>query len=501
MGETDGSWLYSGWNIDDFTIEGISNVTYYNVGFSVTDGTDPIEGATVEFAGQEKLTDATGLTSFVVESGAAMPYTIRKAGFDNVTGSLDVTADMVENITMTPGQATYKVTFVVDDGTDPLEGANVNFNSTDITTDANGQAIFEGITSAADIPYTITNAGYFDFNGTLTVADANVSENVSMDLIAYEVTFTVRDNSDVLENAKVTLDGNQQLTNSEGVTVFESIVPAVDIPFSVKKAGYVDSTGTLTVTDAAVESDITLDVAQFDVTFKVTCSESGDPVDASITFSGTNASCSAGEALFQAVNYGVGLPYTLVAEGYHNLEGTVDVTENKTVSETMQLKKYEVSFIVKDDDGGLLEDAEVDFNEKVINSDASGVSLFKDVIPAAGMAYSITKAGYTSVDGTLDVEDSNVEETVVLSVATGIDDLVMEAVNVYPNPVHTMLTIESEQLKQSDIILRDIIGKTVFIIKADENREKIDLSSLAKGIYLLEIVQDDRRQVQRIIVD
>jgi len=39
------------------------------------------------------------------------------------------------------------------------------------------------------------------------------------------------------------------------------------------------------------------------------------------------------------------------------------------------------------------------------------------------------------------------------------------------------------------------------IIKADENREMLDLSSISKGIYLLEIIQGDRHQVQRIIVD
>ena len=80
----------------------------------------------------------------------------------------------------------YSVTFNVTDGTNTIENANVNFLSQDKLTNASGQAVFSNLASGNDIQYTVTKAGYVDYQGTLSIVDQNVTENVILSLTDIE---------------------------------------------------------------------------------------------------------------------------------------------------------------------------------------------------------------------------------------------------------------------------------------------------------------------------
>jgi uncharacterized protein (TIGR02145 family) len=72
----------------------------------------------------------------------------------------------------------YKVTFNVDDGTDPINGAKVEINPTKFT-DANGQAVF--YLAAATYNYTITYSPYQTINDSFTLsADTVINETMEI---------------------------------------------------------------------------------------------------------------------------------------------------------------------------------------------------------------------------------------------------------------------------------------------------------------------------------
>ena len=99
------------------------------------------------------------------------------------TGQIIVASNTPDNeyipidVTYTPGE-TYTVTFTVTDGTDPLAGATINVNSTDLTTDASGVATIS--LGDGDYPYTVSLDGYETETGTVTVSGADVNENVEL---------------------------------------------------------------------------------------------------------------------------------------------------------------------------------------------------------------------------------------------------------------------------------------------------------------------------------
>ena len=64
-------------------------------------------------------------------------------------------------------------------------------------------------------------------------------------------------------------------------------------------------------------------------------------------------------------------------------------------------------------------------------------------------------------------------------------------------------TIKKQNLKQASFVIRNILGQTIF--RKEENNlsntytKTIDLNNLAKGIYLLDVIIDGERTVEKIM--
>lgn len=81
---------------------------------------------------------------------------------------------------------------------------------------------------------------------------------------------------------------------------------------------------------------------------------------------------------------------------------------------------------------------------------------------------------------------------------TGIEPAVSEAgISIYPNPVSDEMVIEN--CLNSNILITDVLGRVVFIKEHAAEQERIDLSSLQKGIYLVTINTDTTTFTQKVI--
>ena len=73
-----------------------------------------------------------------------------------------------------------------------------------------------------------------------------------------------------------------------------------------------------------------------------------------------------------------------------------------------------------------------------------------------------------------------------LVIESPINDINNKGINIYPNPVSDILTIESTQTIHS-LRIYDLTGKTVNHNQVNESRVIIDCSGMNKGIYLLQL--------------
>ena len=111
-------------------------VNQRSITFSVSDGENPITGATVTIGESSETTDSDGEATFTLDDYESDPDTytasISKTHYVTATKSFEATKDETFNIVLE--KTIYTITCSIDDGTDPVQGAVVTFtDSTDST--------------------------------------------------------------------------------------------------------------------------------------------------------------------------------------------------------------------------------------------------------------------------------------------------------------------------------------------------------------------------------
>jgi hypothetical protein len=83
-------------------------------------------------------------------------------------------------------------------------------------------------------------------------------------------------------------------------------------------------------------------------------------------------------------------------------------------------------------------------------------------------------------------------------IVVGLDEPEFSTIRIYPNPAKTHLNVENVQ--NALLTLRDLAGRKILIVRSENQSEKIDISSLPAGVYLLEINMVGKIQTQKCIV-
>ena len=75
--------------------------------------------------------------------------------------------------------------------------------------------------------------------------------------------------------------------------------------------------------------------------------------------------------------------------------------------------------------------------------------------------------------------------------------------SVYPNPTNSWITIETKEIVENNIKIYNTFGEIVNIIPSEnfnDYSERVDLSSLSKGIYIIQLINNNTIINYRIIL-
>lgn len=161
------------------------------------------------------------------------------------------------------------------------------------------------------------------------------------------------------------------------------------------------------------------------------------------------------------------------------------------VSDQVQENEYDVTFIVNDGTNPL-ENANVNIDGETLITNSNGKALTQ--LPDGNYEYTIGAEGYESVTDSITVSDTAVSETVSLSVMTGLEQEVEFNTEVYPNPAKNYLVVSSPGMSAIDIV--NLQGQVVFQQENCSNVERLSLSGMEPGIYLL-LVKNEAGKVQK----
>ena len=133
---------------------------------TISDGANPISGATVTVAGNEQTSGADGKASFEDVTEGSQTITVTKSGYQDYSSTITVGSTTKFTVTMT---AVGTLTIIVTDSEDtpsPIEGAVVTLGDDSETTGADGKVEFSNLTYT-DKEVTIEATGYTTATETL----------------------------------------------------------------------------------------------------------------------------------------------------------------------------------------------------------------------------------------------------------------------------------------------------------------------------------------------
>ncbi len=482
-------------HLDSFLVFGIAVIPKYDVTFTVDNGVNPVSGAEVNFNSETGTTDGSGSITFTdVLVGMAKPYSITAADFQTASGNVNVVdQDVPVNVTLDSiGAGTYSVTFAIDDGTSPIEGAQISFNSQNISTNASGEAVFAGVAPASDIVYTITYPGFDTETDSVDVTNQNVNLPVTMTETTYHLAVTNGIGSGnylPATNIQVIADAPSQgqvFTGWTGDTQF------LDDPDN--------DTAEITMPTSDVSITASYASLKYDVTFLVT--DGTLPVEnASVDFNTQQKPTdAAGSTTFSLIDGDSTYSFTISATGYSPESGsfylqsgdtTIDIALTDTTTHT-------VTFYVTDGSTSL-EGATVDFDSRTISTDTAGNTIFLHVMSGNDLAYSVQLSGYETYTGNLNVNGDELQAVVLIPGDVAVKEVQKDLIWVYPNPVSDILYFEStENIKYVELM--DMSGRIIQKITINSQKGRINANNLSKGIYLLKLTNTSSVFKEKIVI-
>lgn len=148
---------------------------------------------------------------------------------------------------------------------------------------------------------------------------------------------------------------------------------------------------------------------------------------------------------------------------------------------------------------------------------------FIDTDPGVGLGTELTISNGFIVDETLDIPTDGLTEDYhylhirvrdedgvwslyeviqfLVTEAIGVEDDLLLLTKIYPVPANDYLTIEAEKHNIESISFMDIYGKVIKSYNVDNPLNTIDVTNLAKGIYIITIKSDKGLLNKKIIIE
>lgn len=455
-------------------------LTAFDVTFSIINGETPVQDARVTLTGYgTKSSDVLGEVVFnnvILENN--IQYLITSDQYTNAEGGVSVVdGDVEEKVTLIYRK--YDAGFVVDDGTNPVEGAQVslkipvkekeNFDDAEIPSYfgmiGNAEWSVDYLGSFFS-PYslksgTILSNQISGFTFSKTTSDgqisffARVSSEEDNDFLIFyvdgeekgrwsgetgwvHVSFALEAGEhvfkweykkdatqangddcawiDYIEFPSGTLSNMlNATTNAQGQALIPNIKPAKDLYFKIEAEGYDVLEDSITVIDQDVSSTRSLSLTAM---FSVE-DEYGNPVQEAIIALegyGSRLSDEEGKVEFSGVVPADEIAYTVTKDSFDEVQGMLTARPGSSSEEIeLYLTTYRLEFRISDDTVAV-SNAQVELEGYYsVQANSEGIAIFTDILPSESHEFTVTAKGYDEYTSTFSLVDEDVVKEVDLT--------------------------------------------------------------------------------------
>ena len=404
---------------DDTEVEVQMVLKHYNNVFQIQNEDNQfVSGAQISINNSIYTTNEVGRVTIPLQNGT-YPYTIRRAGYEDYTGTLNVYgADTNTAITMK--YILYNVEFTVKGKDSALvSGALIVIDDTQITTNEEGVATINLPNGSYE--YTVTADDYDLYSGQIIVSNANLQEEVQLQEKTYLVTIVVtnQNNGTAIRGATVTIGEKEETTNSSGIANFN--LPNGTYNYVINRNGFTVSVGEFQVLNQNVTYPIQLTPIVFNVTFVVKDdTPSANPVEGVTIQVGDSYTLQTGSngTVEQSIYAG---DYTVIysKEGYQAVTADIAVTGENSFEQVIK-KIYNLSFNVVSIEREALSGVEINVtgaavigNTQTVTTGPDGTTSPIQVVNGA-YSYGAYLSGYSPEEGSGMIENADKVQSIDL---------------------------------------------------------------------------------------
>ncbi len=489
----------------------LSPVLYALITFNISDiNSNPVEGAIIIVAEETLTSDQLGVATVELMNGE-YDFTVSKEGFIIYENSFTVVnEDITIEVTLTPIPY-FIVTFtVLDEAEEPIEGALVEINGEELTTDELGIATIE--LTEGEYLFVVSKTNYETVSSTITVVDEEVNVTVELSLIKYILTFNVSNESQApIEGASIAIYNQVLVTGSEGTASVE--LPIGVYEYLVSKDGYITFTNEVNLTEDATVNVVLQLVPSTDAFILTFNFENQDISVLEVTISDvTNNQASIGIKLPSGTDVTALVPIITISEGATISPSNFAVPTNFTnpVAYTVTAEDgvtanvytvtiefidilYLVTFNVTGYNEENLEGATISIEgfENPLVTNASGIATIE--LPNGSYNFAVNHESHSPYTDNFIVSGAAIEVNVQM-VFNSADFLTTSGINLYPNPTTGKVIIDTKQQGNFRFDIHNSLGHLVYneVVTSREGYIELNINQ-PSGVYLVKVTLPDGR--------
>jgi hypothetical protein len=377
----------------------------YDIKFLVKNETGPLANAKVTIDGKTTIsTNQNGEANYAyVAPNTTLNYVVEATGYYPSKGTLNVIQHLTKQVALE--LISFPVNFAISSNNQAVEGAKVTLDGYgELLTDGQGKVSFPKVVPQTNLKFTVVKNGYIVETGSLTVSNEAVSKNIALTLITCNVSIVCFEKGSPVSGATVELNGyGQQLTNQDGIALFEKVEPTDSIGFTVLKKGYLSEEGLLALTGAKVEKRLELQRKNYNITLQ--CLSNGqvmEGVTVDLGAYGQQVSDVDGFVRFNQVLYSETQRYTANLYGYAQAAGAIAFVDGDSIQPiSIDFVGYRVEIAVFSGNTPVKDAVVILDGFRSAQTNENGIAVFNAILTLDTIAYKINQEGFVPVDGLL----------------------------------------------------------------------------------------------------
>ena len=312
----------------------------------------------------------------------------------------------------------------------------------------------------------------------------------------YNVTFRVKNKitGSLLQDIDVTVGQEEIKTAENGEALFTLIKG--NWTYRISHPDYVETESSIEVSsDTVVQIFLTPDSKQ--VIFSIYSERTGNPLPNISVIVGNDEFISGINGMAILDLYKGNYNYSLSHPDYFIVTSTLELRNDTTIHVVLLSNKASIKFRIYAE-GNPLYNTIIQLNDSSLTTNQTGIALYANLARFEDYNWTASKEGYEDSQGAFNLlNDTTVNISMIL--LTNSEGHRLNGLTFYPNPAHSKLFIESDEIIQR-IEICDLRGALLYFKEINGKNASIDIAALQNGIYITRVYRDEIRTVSMKLI-